>query len=73
MSGALPSVDFKAVNFQSEQRTLRSTTDSGKTFRRQIDGQRWTFTLSYPLKTRTECAPIQAFIINQRSGKATSK
>ena len=44
MSGALPSVDFKAVNFQSEQRTLRSTTDSGKTFRRQIDGQRWTFT-----------------------------
>ena len=69
MSGALPSVDFKAVNFQSEQRTLRSTTDSGKTFRRQIDGQRWTFTLSYPLKTRTEFAPIQAFIIKQRSGK----
>ena len=69
MSGALPDVDFKAVNFQSEQRTLRSTTDSGKTFRRQIDGQRWTFTLSYPLKTRTEFAPIQAFIIKQRSGK----
>ena len=69
MSGALPSVDFKAINFQSEQRTLRSTTDSGKTFRRQIDGQRWTFTLSYPLKTRTEFAPIQAFIIKQRSGK----
>ncbi len=69
MSGALPSVDFQAVNFQSEQRTLRSTTDSGKTFRRQIDGQRWTFTLSYPLKTRTEFAPIQAFIIKQRSGK----
>ena len=69
MSGALPSLDFKAFNFQSEQRTLRSTTDSGKTFHRQIDGQRWTFTLSYPLKTRTEFAPIQAFIIKQRSGK----
>ena len=69
MSGALPDVDFKAVNFKSEQRTLRSTTDSGKTFRRQVDGQRWTFTLSYPLKTRTEFAPIQAFLIKQRSGK----
>ena len=64
MSGALPDVDFKAVNFKSEQRTLRSTTDSGKTFRRQVDGQRWSFTLSYPLKTRTEFAPIQAFLIN---------
>ena len=39
MSGALPSLDFKAFNFKSEQRTLRSTTDSGKTFRRQVDGQ----------------------------------
>jgi len=69
MSGALPDVDFKAFNFSSEQRTLRSTTDSGKTFRRQIDGQRWAFSLSYPLKTRSEFAPIQAFIIKQRSGK----
>jgi hypothetical protein len=69
MSGALPSLDFKAFNFQSEQRTLRSTTDSGKTFRRQVDGQRWAFSLSYPLKTRSEFAPIQAFIIKQRSGK----
>ena len=69
MSGALPDVDFKALNFTSEQRTLRSTTDSGKTFRRQIDGQRWAFTLSYPLKTRTEFAPIQAFIINKDQAK----
>ena len=51
------SLDFKAFNFQSEQRTLRSTTDSGKTFRRQVDGQRWAFSLSYPLNTRSEFAP----------------
>jgi len=69
MSGALPSNDFNALNFKSEQKTLMSTTDSGKTFRRQVDGQRWTFTVSYPLKTRSDFAPIQAFIIRQRSQK----
>jgi len=69
MSGALPSNDFNALNFNSQQKTLMSTTDSGKTFRRQVDGQRWTFTVSYPLKTRSDFAPIQAFIIKQRSQK----
>ena len=69
MSGALPSNDFNALNFKSEQKTLVSTTDSGKTFRRQVDGQRWTFTVSYPLKTRSDFTPIQAFIIRQRSQK----
>jgi hypothetical protein len=69
MSGALPSNDFNALNFKSEQKTLMSTTDSGKTFRRQVDGQRWTFTVSYPLKTRSDFTPIQAFIIKQRSQK----
>ena len=69
MSGALPSNAFNALNFKSQQKTLMSTTDSGKTFRRQVDGQRWTFTVSYPLKTRSDFAPIQAFIIRQRSQK----
>src|SRR5210317_128064 len=69
MSGSLPSNDFNALNFKSEQKTLMSTTDSGKTFRRQVDGQRWTFTVSYPLKTRSDFTPIQAFIIKQRSQK----
>ena len=36
MSGALPDTSFDAINVKSEQRTLVSTTDSGKTFRRQI-------------------------------------
>ena len=69
MSGALPDTSFDAINIKSEQRTLVSTTDSGKTFRRQIDGQRWSFTVSYPLMARTTFAPIQAFIIKQRSQK----
>ena len=69
MSGALPNTDFQAINFRSEQRTLVSRTDSGKTFRRQIDGQRWSFTLKYPNIKWSEFAPIQAFIIKQRSSK----
>ena len=69
MSGALPDTSFDAINIKSNQKTLVSTTDSGKTFRRQIDGQRWSFTVSYPLMPRTTFAPIQAFIIKQRSQK----
>jgi len=69
MSGALPDTSFDAINIKSQQKTLVSTTDSGKTFRRQVDGQRWTFTVSYPLMPRSTFAPIQAFIIKQRSQK----
>lgn len=69
MSGALPDTSFDAINIRSQQKTLVSTTDSGKTFRRQVDGQRWTFTVSYPLMPRSTFAPIQAFIIKQRSQK----
>ena len=69
MSGALPNVRFKAINLKSNQNTLFSETDSGKVFRRQIDGQRFSFTLQYPPMTRQEFAPIMAFIIKQRSMK----
>jgi hypothetical protein len=69
MSGALPNVDFTAFNIKSNQKTLVSQTDSGKTYRRQIDGQRWSFTVSYPLMTRANFQPIMAFIIQQRSRK----
>ena len=40
MSGALPNTNFISVNLSSNQKTLFSETDSGKTFRRQIQGQR---------------------------------
>ena len=69
MSGALPNNGFEAINIKSRQRTLMSTTASGKTFRRQIDGQRWTFTCSYPNISRSDFAAVQAFIVKQRSRK----
>tara|TARA_Y100001937_G_scaffold128168_1_gene202808 strand:- start:677 stop:1285 length:609 start_codon:yes stop_codon:yes gene_type:complete len=67
MSGALPNVRFNQVNFKSNQKTLFTETDSGKTFRRQVQGQRFSFTVSYPPMTRSEFAPIMAFIMKQRS------
>ena len=69
MSGALPNTDFTAINIKSNQKTLVSETDSGKTFRRQVQGQRWSFTIKYPPMTRSDFAPIMAFIIKQRSRK----
>lgn len=69
MSGALPNVRFNALNFKNNQKTLFSETDSGKTFRRQVQGQRFSFTVSYPPMTRAEFAPIMAFIMKQRSRK----
>ena len=69
MSGTLPNTRFNAINLKSNQKTLFSETDSGKTFRRQIQGQRFSFTVAYPPMTRAEFAPIMAFIMKQRSMK----
>ena len=69
MSGALPKTNFTAINVRNNQKTLLSETDSGKTFRRQVQGQRFGFTVQYPPMTRAEFAPIMAFIIKQRSMK----
>jgi len=69
MSGALPNTRFNAINLKSNQKTLFSETDSGKTFRRQVQGQRFSFTVAYPPMTRAEFAPIMAFIMKQRARK----
>jgi len=69
MSGSLPNTRFNAINFKSNQKTLLTETDSGKTFRRQIQGQRFSFTVAYPPMTRSEFAPIMAFIMKQRARK----
>ena len=69
MSGALPKTNFIAINLRSNQKTLLSETDSGKTFRRQLQGQRFSFTVSYPPMTRSEFAPLMAFIMKQRNRK----
>ena len=70
MSGTYPTLPtFKTLGFSSEQKTL--TTDSGKMFSVQIDGQRWKFSASYPPMGRSTFAPVYAFIMKQRSQKET--
>ena len=69
MSGTLPDTRFETINLQSNQKTLFSETDSGKSFRRQIQGQRFSFTISYPPMKRSDFAPIMAFIMKQRNRK----
>tara|TARA_Y100001938_G_scaffold56101_1_gene78246 strand:+ start:75 stop:683 length:609 start_codon:yes stop_codon:yes gene_type:complete len=69
MSGAFPSTNFNAVNIKNNQKTLFSETDSGKTFRRQVQGQRFSFTVSFPPMKREDFAPIMAFVMKQRSRK----
>ena len=72
MAGTYPtSPEFASVGFASEQKTITSTTDSGKMFSVQVDGQRFKFSASYPPMNRSEFAPVYAFIMKQRSQKET--
>ena len=72
MSGTYPtSPEFRSINFGSEQRTKVSTTDSGKMFSTQVDGQRFKFSATYPPMSRSDFAPVLAFIMKQRSQKET--
>ena len=72
MSGTYPtSPEFKSFNFASEQKTKTSTTDSGKMFSTQVDGQRFKFSATYPPMSRSDFAPVLAFIMKQRSQKET--
>jgi hypothetical protein len=72
MSGTYPtSPEFKSVSFASEQKTITSTSDSGKMYSVQIDGQRFKFSASYPPMRRSDFAPVYAFLMKQRSQKET--
>ena len=72
MSGTYPtSPEFRSLNFASEQKTKTSTTDSGKMFSTQVDGQRFKFSATYPPMIRSDFAPVLAFIMKQRSQKET--
>jgi len=72
MAGTYPTTpEFASIGFSSEQATITSTTDSGKMFAVQIDGQRFKFSASYPPMNRSEFAPVYAFIMKQRSQKET--
>ena len=68
MSGQFPTSPVaRSANITSQQDTIVSVTTSGRKQARQIDGQRFAITLSFPPMTRSEFAPIKAFIIKQRS------
>ena len=72
MSGTYPtSPEFRSINFSSEQKTITSTSDSGKMYTVQVDGQRFKFSATYPPMSRAEFAPVIAFIMKQRSQKET--
>jgi len=68
MSGQLPTSPVaRSANVASEQNTIISVTTSGRVQARQIDGQKFRMTLTYPPMTRAEFAPIKAFLMKQRS------
>jgi hypothetical protein len=72
MAGTYPtSPEFRSIGFSSEQKTITSTTDSGKMFAVQVDGQRFKFSATYPPMRRSDFAPVIAFIMKQRSQKET--
>ena len=72
MSGAFPisSAKFESLGIRSIQNTILSKTVSGKKLARQIDNQRFAFTVRIVTATRSDVyGELMAFIIKQRSGK----
>jgi hypothetical protein len=72
MSGAFPisSAKFQSLGITSIQNTIISKSVSGKKLARQIDNQRFAFTIRIITGTRSDVyGELMAFIIKQRSGK----
>ena len=72
MSGAFPisSAKFETMGIKSIQNTIISKSVSGKKLARQIDNQRFGFTVRIVTGTRSDVyGELMAFIIKQRSGK----
>jgi hypothetical protein len=68
MSGTFPTSPApRDVAISSNQNTIVTTTASGRRQARQIDGQRFRLRLRFPVMSRSEFAPILAFIMKQRS------
>ena len=68
MSGQFPTSPVaRSANITSQQDTIVSVTTSGRKQARQIDGQRFAITLTFPPMSRAEFAPIKAFVMKQRS------
>ena len=74
MSGAFPisNAKFGTLGIKSIQNTLISKSDSGKRLVRQIDGQRFAFSVQIITATRSDVyGELMAFIMKQRSRKET--
>jgi len=70
MSGAFPTTPIaNAINIRNNQTTIVSTSISGRRQARQLQNQRWEMTVSFPIMTRANFAPIFAFINSQRGRK----
>ena len=72
MAGAFPisTSKFETLGIKSIQNTIISKTVSGKKLARQIDNQRFAFTIRIVTGTRSDVyGELMAFIIKQRSGK----
>ena len=72
MAGAFPIsiAQFKTLGIKSIQNTIISKSVSGKKLARQIDGQRWAFTIQIITAKRSDVyGELMAFIVKQRSGK----
>ena len=72
MAGAFPIANskFETLGIKSIQNTIISKSVSGKKLSRQIDNQRWAFTVSIKTGTRSDVyGELMAFIVKQRSGK----
>ena len=72
MSGAFPisSAKFETLGIKSIQNTIISKSISGKKLARQIDNQRFGFTIRIITGTRSDVyGELMAFIIKQRSSK----
>ena len=67
MSGTFPSSPaFNSLSVKSIQPTFVSRTISGRRQARQIGGQFFSMTATFPPMTRVQFAPIDAFIMKQR-------
>src|SRR5210317_2186415 len=72
MAGAFPisTAQLKSLGIKSIQNTIISKSVSGKKLARQIDGQRWAFTIQIITAKRSDVyGELMAFIVKQRSGK----
>ena len=72
MAGAFPisSAKFGTLGIKSNQTTILSKSLSGKKLARQLDNQRWSFTVQIITAKRSDVyGDLMAFILKQRSGK----